>query len=91
MAPERVVASAEQAVQAAAALGYPVVLKGVSATIIHKSDAGLVRLGLADAAAVAAAFAAVSAIPGVAACVVAPMWLARREAERADTSGMQER
>ncbi len=36
------------AVQAAARLGYPVVLKAVSATLTHKSDAGAVLLGLAN-------------------------------------------
>jgi acyl-CoA synthetase (NDP forming) len=41
---------------AAQAIGFPVVLKGISCKIVHKSDAGLVRLGLADSAAVEAAF-----------------------------------
>lgn len=53
--------SAEEAVRAAAAIGYPVVLKGVSRAVVHKSDLGLVKLGLADEAAVRAAFAAVAA------------------------------
>jgi acyl-CoA synthetase (NDP forming) len=38
-------------------LGYPVVLKAVSASLAHKSDAGAVRLDLRDAAAVRAAAA----------------------------------
>ena len=49
---EIVVASVEEAAAAALRIGFPVVLKGVSAAVPHKSDAGLVLLGLADAAAV---------------------------------------
>ncbi len=49
---EAVVATPDEAVSAAARIGYPVVLKGVSAAVPHKSDAGLVLLGLADAQAV---------------------------------------
>jgi acyl-CoA synthetase (NDP forming) len=41
--------SAEEAVEAAARLGGPVVLKAVSDAIAHKSDLGLVRLGVRDA------------------------------------------
>ena len=37
-------------------LGFPVVLKIVSPDILHKSDAGGVKVGLADAAAVSAAY-----------------------------------
>jgi acyl-CoA synthetase (NDP forming) len=37
-------------------LGYPVVLKVDSAAILHKTEAGVVRLGLGDAAQVPAAF-----------------------------------
>jgi acetyl coenzyme A synthetase (ADP forming)-like protein len=48
---------AESAVAAANRVGYPVALKVVSAEISHKSDAGGVRLGLTDSAAVRTAFA----------------------------------
>ncbi len=48
--------SADQAVQAAARMGYPVVLKLHSETITHKTDVGGVRLNLADDAAVRAAY-----------------------------------
>lgn len=70
------VASVAEAKAAADKIGYPVVLKGVSTKIVHKSDAGIVKLGLADAAAVAAAFAQVddklrAADPGAQGCVVA--------------------
>ena len=49
----RTVAGPEEAVAAAGELGYPVVLKALGT--LHKSDAGGVAVGLADAAAVAAA------------------------------------
>ena len=57
------------AVAAARELGFPVVLKIVSPDILHKSDAGGVKVRLADAAAVSAAYremmAAVAArVPG---------------------------
>ncbi len=51
---EEVVATAAQAVEAARRIGFPVVLKGVSSAVPHKTDAGLVLLGLGDAAAVEA-------------------------------------
>jgi acyl-CoA synthetase (NDP forming) len=57
-------ASAADAVAAATRLGYPVVLKGVAQGVAHKSDLGLVHVGLRDPDAVARAFAAVSC-PGV--------------------------
>jgi len=40
--------SLEQAVAAAGRIGYPVVLKAVSAEIIHKTEAGAIKLGLRD-------------------------------------------
>jgi acetate---CoA ligase (ADP-forming) len=46
----RVVCSVEEALQAAAELGFPVAAKALG--IAHKSEAGAVRLGLADAEAV---------------------------------------
>lgn len=70
------VTSAAEAIAAADKIGYPVVLKGVSSKIVHKTDAGIVKLGLADAAAVAAAFNDVNAKlraadPQAEGCVVA--------------------
>ncbi len=50
---------AADAIGAATRLGYPVVLKGVVQGVAHKSDHGLVHVGLAGPDAVAAAFAAV--------------------------------
>ncbi|WP_033919676.1 acetate--CoA ligase family protein [Sphingomonas sp. 37zxx] len=52
----RLATTVDEAVSAAAALGYPVVLKAQSADLPHKSEAGGVILGLADAGAVAAAW-----------------------------------
>jgi len=52
--------SAEQAAAAAAQVGYPVVLKTDEPGIAHKSDVGGVRLGLADPAALADAYADVA-------------------------------
>ncbi|WP_018636502.1 acetate--CoA ligase family protein [Parafrankia elaeagni] len=49
---ERLITSPEEAVAAAAELGFPVVLKIASADIAHKSDLGLVAVGVADADAV---------------------------------------
>jgi acetyltransferase len=53
---ERLATSADEAVAAARALGFPVVLKIVSPQIQHKTEAGGVLLNLADEAAVAAGF-----------------------------------
>jgi acetate---CoA ligase (ADP-forming) len=53
----RVVADAEQAVAAASELGFPVALKATGSGLIHKTEAGGVRLGLDSAEAVRAAAA----------------------------------
>ena len=52
---QRVVGSAEEAGAAAAALGGPVALKAIAPGLVHKTEAGAVRLGLAPAAVAAAA------------------------------------
>lgn len=59
--PEAGAATAEEAAGVAAHLGFPVVLKVLSADIAHKSEIGGVRLGLADADAVRRAFDDVTA------------------------------
>jgi len=61
---EERVTSADQAVEAAALFGYPLVLKGESPTILHKTEAGLVQLNLHDEANVRAAYAAIEAAGG---------------------------
>jgi acetyltransferase len=57
--PTRVAATADEAVNVAESMGYPVVVKLHSETITHKTDVGGVRLDLPDAAAVRDAFAAI--------------------------------
>jgi acetyl-CoA synthetase (ADP-forming) len=52
---EIVATSAEAAANAAHKMGFPVVLKVISREVVHKSDAGGVRVGLADRASVLAA------------------------------------
>lgn len=46
--PERLTHTIEEAVAAARKMGYPVVLKAVGPTLLHKSDRGLVHLQLKD-------------------------------------------
>ena len=63
------VQSAEEARAAAGSIGYPLVAKLVSPDVAHKTEHGLIRLGLADADAVAEAFESMMAkarsMPGV--------------------------
>jgi hypothetical protein len=62
------------ALAAAAAIGYPVVLKTDEPAIAHKSDVGGVLLGIADPAALAAGYARLAARlgPRVLICQTAP-------------------
>ncbi len=46
LSPGRVVSTADEAVEAASSLGYPVAVKANGTDLIHKSDVGGVRLGL---------------------------------------------
>jgi acetyltransferase len=82
-APERVVSSAEEAVAAAAELGGAVVVKLNGDAIAHKTERGLVRLGLAGADAVRAAatdlLAAARPEDGEVSLLVAPMLRGARE------------
>ncbi|NJB68464.1 acetyltransferase [Desulfobaculum xiamenense] len=54
--PTTLARTSDEAVAAAEQIGYPVVVKIASPQISHKSDVGGVRVGLADAQAVRAAF-----------------------------------
>jgi acyl-CoA synthetase (NDP forming) len=80
---ERVVAGVSEAVQAADALGYPVVLKVNGDGIAHKTERRLVRLRLANADAVATAatelLAATTPGDGPTSLLVAPMIDGSRE------------
>lgn len=64
VAPWRIAGDAATAVAAAAQLGYPIVIKAIRPGLVHKTEAGAVRLGLADAAAVGSAFNAFTATLG---------------------------
>jgi acetyl coenzyme A synthetase (ADP forming)-like protein len=46
--PAQLATSAQQAAARASELGFPVVMKVASAEILHKSDAGAIRLGIKD-------------------------------------------
>lgn len=76
---EIVAVTAAQATAAAEEIGFPVVLKGVSKALVHKSDVGAVKLNLKDAAAVDRAFADIAqafsthGIAGFEGCVVQEM------------------
>lgn len=58
---EELATSADEAARIASRLGFPVVLKVVSADVPHKSDAGGVLVGLADAEAAAKGYAQILA------------------------------
>ena len=83
VAGERQVSTADEAVRAAGELGFPVVCKLGGDAIAHKTERGLVRLGLADAAAVQAAtedlLAAARPEDGDVHVLVAPMVKGNRE------------
>lgn len=57
---ERIVASADEAAAAAAELGFPVVMKGLVPGEIHKTERGLVRLGVGSREDAAAQFSALT-------------------------------
>jgi acyl-CoA synthetase (NDP forming) len=70
--PHRVVETREAALGAAGSLGYPVVLKTAAPGLFHKTEHGGVRLGIADAAALGAAYTEMAARLGPR-VLVAPM------------------
>ena len=78
--PARHARTGREAAAAAAALGFPVAVKVLSPDLLHKSEAGGVRLGVGDEAAAAEAFDSIAAACREAApqatiegCLVAPM------------------
>ena len=83
IADEHEVATPEAAVQAAATLGYPVVVKLCGAGIAHKTERGLVKLRLGDASAVHTAaadlLAKATVDDGDVSLLVAPMIGGNRE------------
>ncbi|PYT16405.1 MAG: hypothetical protein DMF51_04795 [Acidobacteria bacterium] len=58
LAPSKMAADERQAAAAAAQIGFPVVLKGVAESLVHKTEAGAVRLDLRSAPEVEEACAA---------------------------------
>jgi acetate---CoA ligase (ADP-forming) len=86
--PTIVCGSAADAVAAATRLGYPVVLKGVAEGVAHKSDLGLVHVGLRDPDAVAGAFAAVGCAQVVVQAMVDGALEAIAGVSRADGVGL---
>src|SRR5205807_4497753 len=83
VAREALAADAEAAAQAAAEIGFPVVVKLCGDAIAHKTERSLVRLGIADAAGVRAAARELLALrrpeDGDVALLVAEMVRGRRE------------
>src|SRR3954451_18423712 len=80
---ERVVATADEAADAAAVIGFPVVAKLCGDAIAHKTERNLVRLGLRDATGVRAAasdlLARATPQDGDVGVLVAPMVRGSRE------------
>ena len=54
--PEKIVGSLEGALAAAEAIGYPVALKGSGEEVLHKTELGLVKLGLKTPSAIREAY-----------------------------------
>ncbi len=83
MAPERLAGDAAAAVAAATEIGFPVVAKLCGDLIAHKTERGLVRLGLADGESVRVAadelLAAATVDDGDVDVLIAPMLRGNRE------------
>lgn len=62
---DRLCTSRKEAVKAAEKVGYPVVLKASSATILHKSDRGLVRVGVRSEKQLRTVYDEMAAVKGV--------------------------
>ena len=57
VAQSRLVTSKQEAVQFAESIDYPVVMKGMSRDIVHKTEAGIVKLNVSNPTEVETAFA----------------------------------
>ena len=58
---EELVGSVEDLIKAAAKIGYPVVMKGCSADIAHKTEKGLIRVDVRNDEEAASAFKEITA------------------------------
>ncbi|HPM77858.1 MAG TPA: acetate--CoA ligase family protein [bacterium] len=76
---EELTYSREETLAAAQRLGYPVVLKGLPPNVAHKTEAGLVHLGLADASALQRAWEAIEVVAPGCPRLVARMMKGQRE------------
>jgi len=78
---EQIAKDAKHAAEHAAAMGFPVVLKGLGAKLTHKTERGLVRLNLKDEADVAAAASEITVAAGsdLEGFLVQPMLSGKRE------------
>jgi acyl-CoA synthetase (NDP forming) len=76
---ETMVSTSEDAVIAATAMGFPVVLKGISETVLHKTEAGLVHLNLTDEGAVDRASQQLLGIDAAMSMLVQPQIKGHRE------------
>jgi acetyl coenzyme A synthetase (ADP forming)-like protein len=73
VASQQLVGNVDEAVAAARRLGYPVMVKGLGPTLLHKTDAGAVYSHLANDAAVLAAYRELAGRPGVESILVQAM------------------
>ena len=79
VAGERRVSGMEEALAAAETIGYPVVLKGLPEGVAHKSEAGLVRVGIHGEADLVSAWEAIEEVAPACVRLVAEMLSGDRE------------
>jgi len=76
---EKLAKSADEAVSFAKEMGYPVVLKGCSATLTHKTEKGVIRVGLKNDGEVRDAFKAIYGVEPMDGVLVQEMVKGNRE------------
>ena len=76
---EKLAKSADEAVAFAKEMGYPMVLKGCSATLTHKTEKGVIRVGLKSDAEVQEAFKAIYSVEPMDGVLVQEMVKGARE------------